>query len=334
MATVGSEKYVPHGLGLDLTDKVKPIGDHYFAIGDHADIWNGSLDTGSGTPSKVVIKLLRGGSSGNQEWIDGLKNRLKTRAGDWFHFHHPNVSQFLGLSFHHTYMPSLVLPFYPNGNIIRYLDKTKKSDNHKLHMLKEITEGIAYIHDLGVVHGDIRGANVLINEECRPVLCDYGLAFIIVGSEFTSVKTAGTCRWASPEVMNPPELSNLSEDDMDEYKDTNDPVVFFTKASDIYAFAMLMIEVFSGMIPFSKKKNDSAVIFSVLAGKRPELPPFLAANKCLDDLVNQCWHQTPADRPTANHVHTELEASGLAKLDYEGYSLIRLWGYLRQWIPI
>jgi hypothetical protein len=75
------------------------------------------------------------------------------------------------------------------------------------------------------------------------VLCDYGLAFIIVGSEFTSVKTAGTCRWASPEVMNPPELANLSEDDVEEIKDTSDPVVFFTKASDIYAFAMLATEV-------------------------------------------------------------------------------------------
>jgi len=334
MDSVRSQLFAPHGLGLDLTGKVQPVGDHYFAIGDHADVWHGSLDIGSGTQLKVVIKILRGGSSGNQEWIDGLKKRLVTRAKVWFHFNHSSVSQFLGLSFHHTYMPSLVLPFYPNGNVIQYLDKTEKSDNHKLHMLKEIAEGIAYIHDVGVVHGDIRGANILINGECRPVLCDYGLAFIIVGSEFTSVKTAGTCRWASPEVMNPPELSNLSEDDMEEYKDTNDPVVFFTEASDIYAFAMLMIEVFSGKIPFSKKKNDSAVIFSVLAGKRPELPPFLATNECLGVLIDQCWDQTAAKRPTAKHVHTELEASGLAKLDYEGYSLTRFWGYLRQWIPI
>jgi len=134
--------------------------------------------------------------------------------------------------------------------------------------------------------------------------------------------------------MNPPELANLSDDDIEEYKDTNDPVVFFTQASDIYAFAMLTIEVFSGKIPFSKKKNDSAVIFSVLAGKRPELPPFLATNISLAGLVDQCWDKTPAKRPTAGRVHTDLEATGLARADPEGYMFTRLWGYLRQWLPI
>ena len=86
-------------------------------------------------------------------------------------------------------------------------------------------------------------ANILINAAGEPVLCDYGLAFIIVGSEFTSAKPAGPCRWAAPEVMNPPDAidePNLTEDGSDDEFD--DPVVFFTKESDIYSFGMTIYE--------------------------------------------------------------------------------------------
>jgi len=133
--------------------------------------------------------------------------------------------------------------------------------------------------------------------------------------------------------MNPPELANLSEDDAEEIKDNNDPVVFFTKASDIYAFAMLMIEVFTGKIPFNNKKNDSSVIFSVLGGKRPEMPSFLEKNECLEALVKRCWDQDPSKRPNANEVYTDLEYSGLAQADYTSI-FTRVFGFIRHWIPM
>jgi len=63
---------------------------------------------------------------------------------------------------------------------------------------------------------------------------DYGLAFIIHSSDFTSTKTAGTCRWTAPEVI------NLPDDELE----LNDPPPLFTMASDIYAFAMTVIEVY------------------------------------------------------------------------------------------
>jgi hypothetical protein len=69
-------------------------------------------------------------------------------------------------------------------------------------------------------------------------VCDYGLALIIMGSEFTSVKMASICRWTAPEVMDPPaeQLDNVDFSD-------EEPPMFFTKASDIYAFGMTVFEV-------------------------------------------------------------------------------------------
>jgi len=139
------------------------------------------------------------------------------------------------------------------------------------------------------------------------VLCDYGLAFIIVGSEFTSVKTAGTCRWAAPEVMNP--AMNMEEDDTEllSGSDSEDPAVFFTQESDIYSFGMTILEIFSGKHPFSEKRNDSAVVFCVIENKRPNLPPSLIEHEELGAIVKACWQQDPQDRPTIKLVCSKLD---------------------------
>jgi len=59
------------------------------------------------------------------------------------------------------------------------------------------------------------------------------LAFIIEPSDFTSIKTAGACRWTAPEIMNPPEDTVYADDSL----------ALFTEKSDIYAFAMTTLEV-------------------------------------------------------------------------------------------
>jgi hypothetical protein len=73
----------------------------------------------------------------------------------------------------------------------------------------------------------------LVDANGRPRICDYGLAFIIEPSEFTSIKTAGACRWTAPEIMNPPEDAISA----------NHSLALFTKESDMYAFGMTSLEV-------------------------------------------------------------------------------------------
>jgi hypothetical protein len=165
-------------------------------------------------------------------------------------------------------------------------------------------------------------SNVIINGDGYPRICDYGLAFIIEPSEFTSINTAGACRWTAPEIMDPPEAVISA----------NDSVALFTKESDIYAFGMTALEVildpmvsrcryadhhrymqiFTGKCPFHHKKYDSSVIFFVLDGGRPGLPPFLDEREDLRKLIHSCWHREASSRPTSRAVNRTLNVGAPA----------------------
>ena len=85
-----------------------------------------------------------------------------------------------------------------------------------------------------------RKANVLIDSAGHAVVADYGLALIIDSSEFTSIKTAGTCRWTAPEIMDPPANGDI-------------PLPQFTVKSDIFSYAMTVFEVHRQLPPLARR---------------------------------------------------------------------------------
>lgn len=67
--------------------------------------------------------------------------------------------------------------------------------------LAEVISGVAYLHEAGIVHGDIKAANVLVSFDVHALLCDFGLAKDDRDVTSTVVKGAGSCPWMSPEVL-------------------------------------------------------------------------------------------------------------------------------------
>ncbi|TFK51386.1 kinase-like protein [Heliocybe sulcata] len=282
-------------LNLDLKGKLERRTDYCTAIGEFSDVWRADFDG-----RKVAVKVLRGGSFRNDAFMKKLIDDLVGLGTMLEQLQHPYVSEFVGLSLEFGYMPGIVMPWYPKGNIIQYLAANPRHGGEvKLHLIAQAAEGLEYLHKQGVVHGDIRGANILIDDDCTPKLCDIGLTFITGSSDFTTAKTAGSCRWASPEVLNPEQDEDLPEDSPAPY----------TKESDIYAFGMTILEVFTGLVPFHTRRNDVSVIFAVIKGERPYIPDAMKEIHGLEDLVQTCWKAVPKERPTAEELHNCLASS-------------------------
>ena len=125
-------------------------------------------------------------------------------------------------------------------------------------------------------------------------MTEYGLAPINFGPSFTVAATpeaVGSSRWLAPEVIDPSR------------EDRGVPVTE-SKPADVFAFAMLAVEVFTGKIPFEGQKNE-AVVLLILRGTRPETPGNSQTVGLTGDmwkLLQKCWRQNPKKRPTMEEV--------------------------------
>lgn len=103
--------------------------------------------------------------------------RFMRETSVWFNVHHPNITPLLGIStdFDQPNKPCLVLPYYQHGNIVNYIRKHPYANKPALvscivaasHLpisvppqLAEVASAVSYLHDLSILHGDLRGVSI------------------------------------------------------------------------------------------------------------------------------------------------------------------------------
>ncbi|KAJ3481254.1 hypothetical protein NLI96_g7786 [Meripilus lineatus] len=185
----------------------------------------------------------------------------------------------------------MVSPWMDEGNIMDCLkDLLSKSQDLPLHRwIKEIIEGLQYLHTESIVHGDLRGANIMITAELRVQLADFGLAQFVDSTTASFGSTGGAVRWLAPEVL----VGGGR----------------LTFASDVYAFGCVCLELYTQKHPFPDCFTDAQVIACILQGQRPEKPKrsrHSTYNRGLWSLVERCWAEDPIDRPPASFIATSL----------------------------
>ncbi|OCH89375.1 hypothetical protein OBBRIDRAFT_668393 [Obba rivulosa] len=209
----------------------------------------------------------------------------------WKSLQHPNVLGLLGASSASSDPPwFFVSPYLKNGSLPSYLRGTPSLDGiDLLRMIHEIARGMAYLHGRGVLHGDLKGANVLIDDRGHCIISDFGQsemrseAYRISGTDLPH----GTLRWQAPELM-----SGQSE---------------LTHEVDVYAFAICCIEVLTkGSIPWPLADDDAVRHFVLNENMRPQVPLMRSWSLQLSDLLNRYWHRDPAHRPPFAQIEHDL----------------------------
>ncbi|KAJ7712491.1 kinase-like domain-containing protein, partial [Mycena metata] len=185
-----------------------------------------------------------------------LRSKFCREALVWKDLHYPYILPFMGID-RDSYPSSLcmVSPWMEHGTVLNYLEDHGHGDVDKL--LYEIAQGLEYLHSHAIVHGDLRGSNILITQDWSACLADFGLSAFTdaTSSLHTSSKRAGSLNWMAPELL--------------------DPGRFFlefsrTPATDVYAFGCVCFELYTGRPPFSEL--GPAVLMKVINGERPERP--------------------------------------------------------------
>ncbi|KAF8339497.1 kinase-like domain-containing protein, partial [Amanita rubescens] len=183
----------------------------------------------------------------------------------------------------------LVSPYMKNGTLAEWRKKVNPSATEIEKLIFEVAQGIEYIHSKDVVHGDLRGDNILLDANFHVQITDFGLTRL---SESTNTRSGSLhLNFAAPELLGFSEDDNPSDDD----------VPIRTQMSDIYAFGCLYYEIHYDSIPFSGKQ-DIQIMTLVSRGA---LPPRLDEPPLSDltwNMIQRCWERKASKRPRIKDV--------------------------------
>ncbi|KAK0231912.1 kinase-like domain-containing protein [Armillaria nabsnona] len=265
---------------LCLRDVIRE-GENPVGGGGFADIWKGRLHD-----IQVCLKVLR--VFFPEEHQAKVLREFCQEALVWRQLRHPNVLPFLGVS-KELFTPRycLISPWMVNGDVMSYLEA--HPDHDRLTSLIQVADGMKYLHNHNppIVHADIRGANILVMDDLRCCLADFGLSLFAESQTLNSSSRMckGSTRWLAPEHIDPNTVIDR---------------VYIT-ARDIYAYGCTIVEIYTGKPPFSDIKNEAAVIHAVMKGNRPLRPQHLLQDG-LWSLVTTCLIPSPSQRPNAEQI--------------------------------
>jgi len=127
--------------------------------------------------------------------------------------------------------PYMIVEYVPGGSLADRLGKGQLDTATALKYLKGIASGLDYAHSKGVIHRDVKPANVLLEADDTPVIADFGLAKLLQGSSLKSMTgvTTGTPAYMAPEQVTGSKVG---------------------PAADRYSLATIAYEMLTGVIPF------------------------------------------------------------------------------------
>ncbi|KAK7683307.1 hypothetical protein QCA50_013569 [Cerrena zonata] len=258
--------------------------------GLYSDVWIGWWLS----ETKVALKALREVRTTNPKAVKRFEQELKV----WSCLSHPNILQFLGLVTDIGHFLQIVSPWQENGNILNFVQSNPTAD--RIQLLTGASYGLTYLHEKGIVHGNLRCSNILVSDKNEALVCDFGMSKVVedITDQFASITLtkAGSSRWLAPELME----GTINFPDM---------------ACDVYSFGMTMYECLTGSIPFASLKKNAQVIRKVTQeGARPERPldgdGIVWMTDSVREILQMCWNEEPKDRLRMTDVGAQLAESG------------------------
>lgn len=156
-----------------------------------------------------------------------------------------------------------------------------------LTIAQDIAHGLRFLHSSDLLHGDLKCKNILLDSNYRAKLSDFGLS---CSSKLSDGTPRGTPYWMAPELLSK-ESAN-------------------TTASDIYAFGIILFELYARKNPYENEDYDEVLrlVCDPAVSKRPPVPALCPPN--VKELSNLCLLHNPQDRPPAKEVDLILQAEG------------------------
>ncbi|XP_028109141.1 MAP3K epsilon protein kinase 1-like isoform X1 [Camellia sinensis] len=198
--------------------------------------------------------------------IDLLKN-----------LNHKNIVKYLGSLKTKTHL-HIILEYVENGSLANIIKPNKFGpfpESLVVVYIAQVLEGLVYLHEQGVIHRDIKGANILTTKEGLVKLADFGVATKLTEADVNTHSVVGTPYWMAPEVI---EMSGVCA------------------ASDIWSVGCTVIELLTCVPPYYDLQPMPA-LFRIVQDEQPPIPDGLSPD--ITDFLQQCFKKDARQRPDA-----------------------------------
>ncbi|XP_061033806.1 cytoplasmic tyrosine-protein kinase BMX [Eubalaena glacialis] len=248
---------------------LKELGSGQFGV-VHLGKWKGQYD--------VAVKMIKEGSMSEDEFFQEAQTMMK--------LNHPKLVKFYGVC-SKRYPIYIVTEYITNGCLLSYLKSHGKrlEPSQLLEMCYDVCEGMAFLESHQFIHRDLAARNCLVDSDLSVKISDFGMTRYVLDDQYvSSVGTKFPVKWSAPEVFH---------------------YFKYSSKSDVWAFGILMWEVFSlGKQPYDLYDN-SQVVVKVSQGHRLYRPQL--ASDTVYQVMYRCWHELPEKRPTFQQLLSSIE---------------------------
>lgn len=212
--------------------------------------------------------------------IDLLKN-----------LHHDNIVKYIGFVKSQDCL-NIILEYCENGSLHSICKKYGKFPENLVGVyMTQVLQGLQYLHDQGVIHRDIKGANILTTKDGTVKLADFGVSTSTLAGPDKEAQVVGTPYWMAPEII---QLSGA------------------TSASDIWSVGCTVIELLQGKPPYHNLAAMPA-LFAIVNDDHPPLPEGVSA--AARDFLMQCFQKDPNLRVSARKLSKHPWIGGCRRSD-------------------
>ncbi|EFA79492.1 LIM-type zinc finger-containing protein [Heterostelium album PN500] len=169
----------------------------------------------------------------------------------------------------------------------------------------DVANGMEYLHSLGVIHRDLKSGNVLITDDMRGKVIDFGTSRSLDLSKQMTLNLGTSC-WMAPEVFR------------------NEP---YTESCDVYSFGIVLWEIFCRRDPYDGV-NSWSIPVMVCKGERPVVPADCPSEYA--KLIKACWVDKAKKRPKFKEIRSTLNKiyGSLTVKSKRGSSLFEMLNYI------
>jgi eukaryotic-like serine/threonine-protein kinase len=269
------------------TDPGLVLGGRYrlvsrIAAGGMGTVWEGYDET---LQRPMAVKVLNEGLANDPRVAERFRREARHAAG----LSHPNIAGVFDYG-EDEGRPYIVMELIDGEDLAERLARAKQLDPKEAATIgSQVATALAHAHAAGIVHRDVKPANVMLTRDGEVKVTDFGIAAPLQGSTGLTVtgSVMGTSRYISPEQA----AGNRA-----------------TPASDVYSLGVVLYETVAGVAPFLRETPVATALAHIhdqappLRELRPETPAELAG------VIQASMAKEPEDRPTATALATSLQS--------------------------